>query len=70
MSDLETFVMRPGVGWKHLAGPVWEHSSGARIHCGGLVRMPNGDHYHLNNWAESEGVRKAIAVLLIGRSEA
>ncbi len=40
-SRLKRFVMRPGAGWKHLGGPVWEHSSGARIHAMGVVRMPD-----------------------------
>ena len=34
--------MRPGSGWKHLAGPVWEHASGVRVHSGGLVKFPDG----------------------------
>ncbi len=41
-SDFERLVMRPGNGWRHLAGPVWEHTNGARIHTMGLVRMPDG----------------------------
>ncbi len=60
--DLERFVMRPGLGWRHMAGPVYEHTSGARVHCGGLVRMPNGDHYHLDNWAESAEIREMIKI--------
>jgi len=33
---------KPGPGWKHLAGPVWEHDNGVRIHLLGLVRLPSG----------------------------
>lgn len=32
-------VMRPGPGWKQLKGPVWEHSSGVRIHVAGYVLL-------------------------------
>lgn len=62
MSESQSVAMRPGAGWNHLSGPVWEHNSGARIHCGGLVRLPNGNHYHLNHCAQTEGIRKAIAM--------
>ena len=34
--------VRPGNGWQHIGGPVWEHISGARIHTMGTVRMPDG----------------------------
>ena len=40
-NPLDRFVMRPGAGWKHLAGPIWEHENGARIHVMGVVRMPD-----------------------------
>jgi len=34
---------KPGPGWKHLAGAVWEHCNGVRIHLGGTAQLPNGD---------------------------
>ena len=34
-------LKRPGKGWKHLGSCVWEHSSGIRIHQGGIVRLPD-----------------------------
>jgi hypothetical protein len=33
---------RPGPGWRHLAGSVYEHKSGVRIHLLGTVRLPGG----------------------------
>lgn len=41
-------VMRPGSGWTHLAGSVWEHTSGARIHTLGIVRMPDKTYHSLH----------------------
>jgi hypothetical protein len=51
---LDRLVMRPGAGWKHLAGPVWEHPNGARIHTMGMIQLPDKTHLSLNNWRESE----------------
>lgn len=31
---------RPGPGWYHLGGSVYEHSSGIRIHVAGLCGFP------------------------------
>lgn len=36
------FPRRPGNGWKHLNGSVWEHATGVRIHLLGLARLPDG----------------------------
>lgn len=36
------FPRRPGSGWKHMAGSVWEHSTGLRIHMLGMARLPHG----------------------------
>ena len=36
------FPRRPGNGWKHLNGSVWEHATGIRIHTLGLARLPDG----------------------------
>lgn len=32
---------RPGKGWSHLAGAVYEHRTGIRIHLGGVIRLSN-----------------------------
>lgn len=34
---------KPGKGWRHIDGMVYEHASGVRIHLNGLVRLPNKD---------------------------
>jgi len=47
---LDRLVMRPGPGWKHLAGPVWEHTTGTRIHTMGLVRLPDKTHIWINHF--------------------
>lgn len=55
-------IMKPGNGWQHLAGPVWEHTSGARIHIAGLIRLPDKTFKSLNNWKESELGRKLVKI--------
>lgn len=56
-------VMRPGVGWKHLAGPVWEHTSGARIHMMGIIRLPdNKTHLSLTDWQDGEMGRRLVRI--------
>ena len=52
--QLDQLVTRPGSGWRHLAGPVWEHNSGARIHTIGLIRLPDKTYLSLNNLQEGE----------------
>ena len=59
---VERLVMRPGAGLKHLAGPVWEHVSGARIHMMGMIRLPDKTRLFLTNWRESELGRKLIRI--------
>lgn len=53
---------KPGAGWKHLGGAVYEHSSGARVHTGGLVRLPGPVFYELNTWPASWEMREMIRV--------
>ncbi len=51
--------MRPGVGWEHIAGPVWEYKNGTRIHLSGLVRKPDMTFVSLNKFSEgTEGWRQ------------
>ena len=39
---VQDLVLRPGLGWKCLGEPVWEHTSGTRIHWSGpIVRLPD-----------------------------
>ena len=37
-------MKRPGRGWKHINGAVWDHTSGIRIYVGNMCRLPCGRH--------------------------
>ena len=52
--------IRPGGGWKHVAGPVWEHTGGARVHIAGLVKLPDGRYLHANKWPECRDAERLI----------
>ena len=52
----------PGSGWKYLGGSVWEHDGGSRIHLGGLIRTPSGDHISLFNWDQSQLGRQLVRI--------
>jgi len=58
---------KPGPGWTNLhppseeSGPVWEHTSGVRIHAAGLVLLPNDEAaFWANLWPESQEIDRAI----------
>lgn len=53
---------KPGPGWKHVAGAVWDHISGIRLHMMGLVRLPGGQYVSANTVAEQQGVCKALRI--------
>ena len=53
-------VMRPGAGWRHLAGPVYEHKNGTRLHMLGLIKLPDGDFLYANKWPESKYAARFI----------
>lgn len=53
------FPRRPGIGWKKLCQSVYEHSSGTRIHCLGIVRFPDGSYVFANRWPECRDVARA-----------
>lgn len=55
-------VVKPGSGWKHLGGAVYEHSSGVRAHVLGVVRLPDGTHIHGDAWPEYSRLRRMIAI--------
>lgn len=42
----ERVVMRPGNGWKHLAGAVYERHDGLRVHLYGICKLSNGEFVH------------------------
>jgi hypothetical protein len=42
---------RPGIGWKHVAGSVWDHlPTGIRLHLLGMARLPDGRFVSANEW--------------------
>ena len=41
-------------GWKHVAGAVYDHESGVRVHTAGLVRLPSGEMFWGGSWPESQ----------------
>ena len=43
---------KPGPGWRHLAGGVYEHQSGMRLHMLGMLRLSNGEFVNANTDAE------------------
>ena len=61
-APVERRVMRPGRGWKYLAGPVWEHVTGTRVHIGGFVKLPNGTFLSANKWPDSMEVDMMIRI--------
>lgn len=61
-APVERRVMRPGNGWKHIYGPVYEHKSGARIHTLGYLRLPNGDFFSDTKYPESLEARRIVRI--------
>lgn len=49
-------------GWKHVAGPVWDHASGLRIHLMGVCRLPCGGIVYGENWPESKRLSRCIRI--------
>jgi hypothetical protein len=41
-TSVHSIVRRPGPGWRFLGSGVWDHVSGMRLHCLGLLVMPDG----------------------------
>lgn len=50
---MSALILKPTSGWRQLSDIVWEHDNGTRVHCGGVVRLINGDHLFLDHWNES-----------------
>lgn len=61
-APVERRVIRPGNGWKYVAGPVWEHQSGTRVHLGGFVKFPNGEFLSANNYPECMDADRMIRI--------
>lgn len=43
----------PGPGWVWVAGPVWDHESGMRLHLYGLLILPDGTRCWADRWVDS-----------------
>jgi len=56
---MNKMIRRPGDGWEHVMGPVWDHASGMRLHVKGLLRLPNGDLVDGTQWPQSKSVKLA-----------
>lgn len=57
---LDCRVMRPGAGWRHIAGAVYEHTNGTRVHLLGMIRLPNGEWVSSNKWPESKDADRFV----------
>lgn len=53
---------RPGAGWRHVAGSVWEHVGGARIHVLGVVKLKDGSFLATNKWPESREFQRILLI--------
>ena len=62
LAPVERGVMRPGPGWRHLGGSVYEHSSGIRVHMLGLLKLQNGAKLNANQWPDSEDAARMIRI--------
>lgn len=61
MSARIIYPRRPGPGWKRLLpAPVWEHSSGLRIHGFGLISLPGGLKIWANNHPYTREYENAV----------
>jgi hypothetical protein len=54
--------MRPGHGWKHLSGSVYERIDGLRMHMGGMCRLLNGDKVSASSWDQYSLVYSLIEI--------
>ena len=61
-SVVERIVMRPGSGWKHLKGAVWQHITGTRIHVGGIARLPDNTIVSVDTPPERIEVNRMIRI--------
>lgn len=61
-APVERRVIRPGNGWQHLAGPVYEHRNGSRVHMLGLVQLPNGEIINEHKYPECVDAARMIRI--------
>lgn len=61
-APVERRVIRPGRGWRHIAGPVYEHTNGTRVHMLGFVKLQNGEFFSENKWPECIAAARMIRI--------
>lgn len=49
-------------GWKHVAGSVYDHESGLRVHGSGLCRLPDGRCVWGMQWPESQTLERFVRI--------
>ena len=54
-------LYRPGNGWKHMGGAVYENN-GLRIHICGLIRKSNGEFLNGNRHPEIADMNRFIII--------
>lgn len=54
--------IKPGAGWRHLYGAVYEHQNGMRIHLMGFVKLPNGKFLDANKYPDSAAADRMIKI--------
>jgi len=54
--------LRPGVGWSHIGGPVYEHDSGVRIHVSGICSFGVPHFINGRAWPESMELDRFVAI--------
>jgi hypothetical protein len=54
--------MKPGLGWKHVGGAVFDNSDGTRVHVMGLCRLPNGELVNGMLWPESRKLDQSVRI--------
>lgn len=59
---MDAEILRPGPGWKHLGGPVYEHQSGWRIHAMGICGFPVDPLFDGRRWPESRELERMIRI--------
>lgn len=60
MADLP--ATRPGPGWRHIGGAVYEHSSGMRVHMLGVVLLPDRTTISANTWPNHRDAERMIKI--------
>ena len=56
------FVTRPGLGWEHVGGAVWDHATGVRIHTSGMCRLPSGEYVVGTEWPTIQRLGRMVRI--------